>query len=176
MPPIKLKCATPKKRKKKKSLPSLCRQSSRRFENRSPLHLTSQLRDFVLNLLSQFALGGHSTTTWTKFYQIMTPSPLKWTIVVIFNLHDTFPLSHDPVWTFHWPIGWFKNPVSSQTEKLMAATKFSDYLQSCAKELEWSLFQNSEETIHSAEKMIPHIKGLDFSQRWSKKKNSKWPT
>ena len=89
------------KKKEKKSLPSLCRQSSRRFENRSPLHLTSQLRDFVLNLLSQFALGGHSTTTWTKFYQIMTPSPLKWTIVVIFNLHDTFPLSHDPVWTFH---------------------------------------------------------------------------
>ena len=89
MPPIKLKCATPKKRKKKKSLPSLCRQSSRRFENRSPLHLTSQLQDFVLNLLSQFALGGHSTTMWTKFYPIMTPSPLKWTIVVI--LHDTFP-------------------------------------------------------------------------------------
>ena len=25
-------------------------------------------------------------------------------------------------------IGWFKNPVSSQTEKLMAGTKFSDYL------------------------------------------------
>ena len=25
-------------------------------------------------------------------------------------------------------LGWFKNPVSSQTEKLMAATKFSDYL------------------------------------------------
>jgi hypothetical protein len=24
--------------------------------------------------------------------------------------------------------GWFKNPVSSQTEKLMAGTKFSDYL------------------------------------------------
>ena len=76
-------------KKKKKSLPSLCRQSSRRFENRSPLHLTSQLQDFVLNLLSQFALGGHSTTMWTKFYPIMTPSPLKWTIVVI--LHDTFP-------------------------------------------------------------------------------------
>ena len=89
------------KKKEKKSLPSLCRQSSRRFENRSPLHLTSQLRDFVLNLLSQFALGGHSTTTWTKFYQIMTPSPLKWTIVVNFNLLGTFPLSHDQVWTFH---------------------------------------------------------------------------
>ena len=25
-------------------------------------------------------------------------------------------------------LGWFKNPVSSQTEKLIAATKFSDYL------------------------------------------------
>ena len=25
-------------------------------------------------------------------------------------------------------LGWFKNLVSSQTEKLMAATKFSDYL------------------------------------------------
>ena len=25
-------------------------------------------------------------------------------------------------------LGWFKNPVSSQTGKLMAATKFSDYL------------------------------------------------
>ena len=25
-------------------------------------------------------------------------------------------------------LGWFKNPVSSQTKKLMAATKFSDYL------------------------------------------------
>ena len=25
-------------------------------------------------------------------------------------------------------LGWSKNPLSSQTEKLMAATKFSDYL------------------------------------------------
>ena len=25
-------------------------------------------------------------------------------------------------------LGWFKNPVSCQTEKLMAGTKFSDYL------------------------------------------------
>ena len=25
-------------------------------------------------------------------------------------------------------VGWFKNPLSSQTEKLMAGTKFSDYL------------------------------------------------
>ena len=29
-------------------------------------------------------------------------------------------------WRFQ--LGWFKNQVSSQTEKLMAATKFSDYL------------------------------------------------
>ena len=27
-----------------------------------------------------------------------------------------------------WVVGWFKTPVSSQTHKLMAATKFSDYL------------------------------------------------
>ena len=27
-----------------------------------------------------------------------------------------------------YTVGWFKNPVSSQTEKLMAGTKFSDYL------------------------------------------------
>ena len=25
-------------------------------------------------------------------------------------------------------LGWFKNPISSQTEKLMTGTKFSDYL------------------------------------------------
>ena len=25
-------------------------------------------------------------------------------------------------------LGWFKNPVSCQTDKLMAGTKFSDYL------------------------------------------------
>ena len=25
-------------------------------------------------------------------------------------------------------LGWFKTPVSSQTDKLMAGTKFSDYL------------------------------------------------
>ena len=27
-----------------------------------------------------------------------------------------------------YTVGWFKNPLSSQTEKLMAGTKFSDYL------------------------------------------------
>ena len=43
---------------------------------------------------SSRSLWGHSTTTWTKFYPILTPSPLKWTIVDI--LHDTYPL-------FKWP-------------------------------------------------------------------------
>ena len=28
----------------------------------------------------------------------------------------------------HSILGWFKNPLSSQTEKLMAGTKFSDYI------------------------------------------------
>ena len=39
-----------------------------------------------------------------------------WTLDGIFEINHTSP------------IGWFKNPVSSQTEKLMAGTKFSDYL------------------------------------------------
>ena len=30
-------------------------------------------------------------------------------------------------------IGWFKTPVSSQTEKLMAGTKFSDYYKKAKK-------------------------------------------
>ena len=38
-------------------------------------------------------MRGHSTTTWTKFWQILTPSPLEWIIVDI--LHDTYPLSRD---------------------------------------------------------------------------------
>ena len=42
---------------------------------------------------------GHSTTTLTKFYPILTPSPLEWTIVDI--LHDTYPLSRDQAWTFY---------------------------------------------------------------------------
>ena len=29
---------------------------------------------------------------------------------------------------YKYSLGWSKNPVSSQTEKLMAGTKFSDYL------------------------------------------------
>ena len=29
---------------------------------------------------------------------------------------------------YTYRVGWFKNPVSSQTDKLMTDTKFSDYL------------------------------------------------
>ena len=35
-----------------------------------------------------------------KFYPILTPSPLKWTIVDI--LHYTYPLSRDQARTFYW--------------------------------------------------------------------------
>ena len=36
--------------------------------------------------------------------------------------------SFDIVIRGHSTIGWSKTPVSSQTDKLMAGTKFSDYL------------------------------------------------
>ena len=35
---------------------------------------------------------GHSTTTWTKFYPILTPSSLEWTSVD--NLEDTYQMSY----------------------------------------------------------------------------------
>ena len=47
-------------------------------------------------------VGSHSTTTGTKFYTILTPFLLQWTIVDI--LDDTHHLSHDQAWTFYWPI------------------------------------------------------------------------
>ena len=46
-------------------------------------------------------------------------------IVHGFNIETS---SNDSQAMFALPIGWFKNPVSSQTKKLMAGTKFSDYL------------------------------------------------
>ena len=44
-------------------------------------------------------LFGHSTTTWTQFYKIMTPSPLEWTFYIIPTLcHLTKRgLSTDPL-------------------------------------------------------------------------------
>ena len=29
---------------------------------------------------NSFIIRGHSTTTWTKFYPMLTPSPIEWTI------------------------------------------------------------------------------------------------
>ena len=52
----------------------------------------------------------------------------------IANFHEFFdPIkvfmkSFIPACRLTCSLGWFKNPVSSQTEKLMAATRFSDYL------------------------------------------------
>ena len=44
------------------------------------------------------------------------------------------PLDGDPRISYpcsifgNYALGWFRNPVSCQTDKLMAGTKFSDYL------------------------------------------------
>ena len=55
------------------------------------------LRSLIGNL---YALKGHSTIMWTKFYPILTP--LEWTVVDI--LHHTYPLSRDQAWTFYWSL------------------------------------------------------------------------
>ena len=47
---------------------------------------------------------------------------------------------------------------------------FPHNIQSCAKELEWSLFQNSEETIHSAEKNDTSYKRAGFFTEMKQKK------
>ena len=47
----------------------------------------------------------------------------------------------------------------------------SMYLQSCAKELEWSLFQDSGRTIHSAEKNDTSYKRARFFTEMKQKKN-----
>ena len=49
-------------------------------------------------------------------------------IVVTFVTPSPPPPNCVLKWGFTRTLGWFKTPVSSQTEKLMAATKFSDYL------------------------------------------------
>ena len=46
-------------------------------------------------------LRGHSTTTWTKFYSILNPSPLEWTNMDL--SHTIYLLPHDPPWTFYRP-------------------------------------------------------------------------
>ena len=48
--------------------------------------------------------------------------------------------------------------------------RWNQQLQSCAKELEWSLFQDSEETIHSAEKNDTSYKRAGFFTEMKQKK------
>ena len=49
----------------------------------------------------------------------------SWVLENTVNYKGLYIISY---WKRLYVLGWFKNPVSSQTEKLMAATKFSDYL------------------------------------------------
>jgi hypothetical protein len=49
---------------------------------------------------------GHSTTAWTKFYPISTPSPLVWTFYMIPTLF------HATKQTFYWPPPPSSNPRS----------------------------------------------------------------
>jgi hypothetical protein len=61
-------------------------------------HVGIYFKQGALQVIENWLLvRGHSTTTWTKFYPILTPSLLEWTISDI--LHDTYPLSRDQVST-----------------------------------------------------------------------------
>ena len=57
---------------------------------------------------------------------------------------------------------FFQNRINNET------TNF--YIQSCAKELEWSPFQDSEETIHNAEKNDTSYKRTGFFTETKQKK------
>ena len=72
-------------------------------------------------MLSQVKLFGRTLTTFhalKNIYEILD-------ITVKLGIKDLFDKEQIGI---KEPLGWFKNPVSSQTEKLMAGTKFSDYL------------------------------------------------
>ena len=59
-------------------------------------------------------LWGHSTTTWTKFYPILTPSPSSgqtWTFYILSN----YPLSHNP-----WKLSTDTIPLFLSTQVLNA--------------------------------------------------------
>ena len=49
-----------------------------------------------------YIIRGHSKTTWTKFYPILTPTPLEWTKLDI--LHTIYPLSHNPQGLLNAPL------------------------------------------------------------------------
>ena len=56
-------------------------------------------------------------------------SIMKSIIVLAFlGLASTYPQERPNGKQIVWSLGWSKTPVSSQTDELMAGTKFSDYL------------------------------------------------
>ena len=62
--------------------------------------LLTDLTDWLFGETECLILRGHSTTTWTKYGPILSPSPLKWTIVEFYMI----PTLCDQVWTFYWPL------------------------------------------------------------------------
>ena len=69
-----------------------------------------------------------------------------------------------------------------EVHKILRNLHLTFVLQSCAKELEWSLFQDSGRTIHSGEKNDTSYKRTRFFTEMKQKKikmadleNSKWP-
>ena len=63
--------------------------------------LLTDLTDWLFGETECLILRGHSTTTWTKYGAILSPSPPR--VDNCWILHDTYPLSRDQVWTFYWP-------------------------------------------------------------------------
>ena len=59
---------------------------------------------------------------------------------------------------YYYTLGWFKPPVSSQTDKLMAGTKFSDYLG-------LKHYKKAKENKH-ANLTVHYITGTYFFRRW----------
>ena len=74
---------------------------------RSGSQFLSALPSFIWSI-GYHKLRGHSTSTWAKFYQILTPSPLKWTIVYIVCHVTKRGLSNDslPPLLVHIVIEW----------------------------------------------------------------------
>ena len=63
-----------------------------------------------------------------EFYRIVPHTSIEKDKVVTFNRSGiNLDLQRSGVSTTT-TLGWFKNPVSCQTDRLMAGTKFSDYL------------------------------------------------
>ena len=59
-------------------------------------------------------------------FVIFSRLALEKKLLFMFNIH-LYCLICPSIRAVSATLGWFKNPLSSQTEKLMAGTKFSDY-------------------------------------------------